>query len=235
MEQGGRHGFFSDLHGDRRALDDAFRHLHDVDEVTFLGDAVGGAQDEECVGILRQRNVPCLCGNHDLDPAEAGLLSPDAQAFVASWPVRRERGSFLAIHSRYEQRPGGLRFEYVYDSEDADALLSLHPQRLIFLGHTHVPILHARNGEGVVRQVLSESRSFRLDPHTRYVVNVPDTRTGVVIFDALQDLLEFRLYQRPVDRFLGFRNVQDCVPVLGVDLLSGQGLRPSRPWWRFWS
>jgi predicted phosphodiesterase len=61
-------GIISDIHGNFEALQSVLNELDrmDVRELYCLGDVVGYySQVNECCDALRERQIPCLMGNHD--------------------------------------------------------------------------------------------------------------------------------------------------------------------------
>ena len=60
-------GFISDAHGNYRALEKGLRILdrEGVEEVFFLGDALGYIPCLETLRILSRENVRCQSGNHE--------------------------------------------------------------------------------------------------------------------------------------------------------------------------
>lgn len=213
-----RLGFLSDVHGDRPALDRALEALADADRIVFLGDALGGPRDEECVDLLRQRGFPAVCGNHDLDPFELAPLSDLARMFLAGLPLTWEAEDLLALHSLHDRCGERVHFVYVRREAEAATLLARSAHRLVVLGHTHEAVLFTCHQGQVRRRALEGSATLPLEPGHRYVVNVPNARTGVVLCTA--DAVEFRLFgkQKAPPR--------DLRPVLGPD-------RKARPsWWK---
>ena len=69
-------GFISDIHGNYEALKSVLASLDgmSVDKTYCLGDVVGYyAQPNECCSALRERDIPCLMGNHDWYVAGGGF------------------------------------------------------------------------------------------------------------------------------------------------------------------
>ena len=63
-----RVGIISDIHGNFHALQAALKALDELghDQLVCLGDVVGyGAMPNECIQVLRDRDIPTLAGNHD--------------------------------------------------------------------------------------------------------------------------------------------------------------------------
>ncbi len=69
-------GIISDIHGNYEALKVVLSELDKlgVNHIYCLGDVVGYySQVNECCDELRNRNIPCLMGNHDWYLASGGF------------------------------------------------------------------------------------------------------------------------------------------------------------------
>jgi putative phosphoesterase len=64
-----RIGLISDIHGNAAHLERALDRLQQsVDAILCAGDLVDGAdQPEAVINTLKDRQIPCVCGNHDTD------------------------------------------------------------------------------------------------------------------------------------------------------------------------
>ncbi len=149
-------GIISDIHGNVFALEECIRHLQafGVDDVLFLGDAVGYMPGEVgVIAMLERLGTICQKGNHEammLDPDDRSLkaeeiyrlrsarerLNQKAVSTVTSWPAYREMEllgrRLLFVHGSLENPLEGYRYEdfkwSVYRESPYDA---------IFMGHTH--------------------------------------------------------------------------------------------------
>lgn len=222
-----RVAFFSDIHANlpalEAALDDA--RAHGATHLINLGDVVGyGPEPAECVARVRTVASASVLGNHDaaacglLDPkrfnafaretAERAALALDGEAreWLASLPYVLEGDGFACVHGSFEDPES---FHYLETKEDAALSLAAMPgQRLLVVGHTHLPCIYAEEG-GVIRQLTPEDVLLR--PSARYVVNpgsigfprgdrltadylLYDTVTGLLAFRAVAyDLAPYRL------------------------------------------
>lgn len=215
-------GFFSDVHGDLDSLERTLAALNDVDEKICLGDLVGGRRDAECVGRLRSLGLVVLCGNHDLYPPETELLPPELQQYLSELPQCHRQPDFLALHTYFITYGSYRSYKYLYEPRDAGPLLSEFPDRLFFLGHTHVPSLMTASEDRVEVLRIEKSCTLSLERERRYVVNPGCIEDGLVIYDATAQTLEYRLFRVPVDRFSCQREVPLPPPP------------EPRPWWRLW-
>jgi predicted phosphodiesterase len=141
----------SDIHANLAALEAV---LADIDskgilDILCLGDLVGyNAQPDECLTLVRTRNIPTLLGNHDsyittgkncersrivaqiIDDHKA-LISNENKAWLAQAQSSFQKGADLFVH-------GGPRDpldQYLYSVDKG--LFPLGVSRL-FVGHTHV-------------------------------------------------------------------------------------------------
>jgi diadenosine tetraphosphatase ApaH/serine/threonine PP2A family protein phosphatase len=134
-----------------------------VDAIVNLGDVVGyNTNPNECCDIMRQREIPTICGNHDA--VACGLeepwgFNPNALA-AAMWtrdalrednlewlrnlPENHLTPSFLAVHGA----PGD-RNRYLLKWEDIlpeKSHVEKQGVNLCFFGHTHQPGIFSDNG-----------------------------------------------------------------------------------------
>ena len=222
-----RVAFFSDIHANLPALEAALEdaRAHGATHLINLGDVVGyGPEPAECVARVRAIASASVLGNHDaaacglLDPkrfnafaretAERAALALDGEAreWLASLPYVLEGDGFACVHGSFEDPES---FHYLETKEDAVLSLAAMPgQRLLVVGHTHLPCIYAEEG-GVIRQLTPEDVLLR--PTARYVVNpgsigfprgdrltadylLYDTVTGLLAFRAVAyDLAPYRL------------------------------------------
>ena len=204
-----RYAIFSDIHGNRQAWERVLADMREqgLERLVCLGDAVGyGPRPEEVLADIRGKTDLFVMGNHDA--AAAGLfdaaqfndharkviewtrdqLSPESMEFLLGVPLTAEEDGLLFVHAEAEQ-PG--RFDYVEDEATAARQFAATDARVIFVGHTHVPVLFDCGANGEVREL--DDTSARLKENDRYLVNVgsvgdmrhdEDDRARYVIFDS---------------------------------------------------
>lgn len=219
-----RYGIFSDVHGNRDALEAVLAALQaeSVDQVLCAGDLVGyGAEPEACVARVRAAAPVVVAGNHDwavVGKFDADWFHPEARAavtwttaqltaatadYLAGLPLLwRDDAVTLAHGSGHE--PG--RFHYLLTADDAARTIAIQETPVVFVGHTHVPIVFAGEADGTVRWQRGPRHEIRRG--VRYVVNVgsvgqprdhdPSACYGVYDTDARQ--LAFRRVPYPVAR-----------------------------------
>jgi predicted phosphodiesterase len=205
-----RAAILSDVHANREALEAVEARLADlrVDQVFFLGDAVGyNADPQYCLERITALAACAVRGNHDktvADPANLDWFNEVAREALL-WTRRQLDGSGLGLLAglpRGPQAAGGQWLlchgtpadedQYLTQPRDAErAFRSLQadfPQvRLVFFGHTHVPAIIAEKG-----RALPPPERFPLRPGVRYLINPgsvgqPRDRVPLASFGVLDE------------------------------------------------
>jgi diadenosine tetraphosphatase ApaH/serine/threonine PP2A family protein phosphatase len=161
----------TDIHANREAFEAVLadarawgcaRHV-------ILGDVVGYGPDPEWCCEMSARLVEegglCVRGNHDHAAAGApepmsplakqalewtvARLSPDHRRFLAGLPLMVEEGDIAFVHASANQPEA---FSYVTSDTRAAPSFLATQARLIFCGHTHLPLLASSDLTGVVRR-----------------------------------------------------------------------------------
>ncbi|MEA2642273.1 MAG: hypothetical protein QOF51_3667 [Chloroflexota bacterium] len=155
----------SDIHSNLPALQEVLAAAGEVDGVWCLGDFVGyGPWPNECVDLLRSRDVVGIAGNHDL--AALGVIStadfnPDA-ARATHWttahlsaetrtyleslaPIGEVAGITMAHGS-----PREPVWEYLVHERTAAASFTEFTGSLCLVGHTHIPTIFVQDDGGEV-------------------------------------------------------------------------------------
>jgi len=148
-------GFISDIHGNYEALKSVLTSLDTlhVDIIYCLGDVVGYySQPNECCAALRERQIPCLMGNHDWYVAGGGfcprsrsvndclvyqrkVLTSDHVDWLRSFPVFRRAGDFQMVHGGWSDPVD----EYLNPKSEYFARLD---GKVFLSGHTHIQSLN---------------------------------------------------------------------------------------------
>jgi diadenosine tetraphosphatase ApaH/serine/threonine PP2A family protein phosphatase len=187
-----RLALIADIHSNREALDSVLARIDQegVEAILNLGDLVGyNASPNECLELLRSRNIWSLAGNHDLavlDPERAQhfniiaydalmwcreQIRPEFLEFLQGLPLlRQEPGAFLACHGT----PGNPDTYIAYHFQGKRVLKDLrnHSQlRVCFFGHTHRRALWYRDirGKVALRQIAPTPMKLSLEEH--YLIN----------------------------------------------------------------
>ena len=182
------YAIISDIHANRealeRVLDDAARE--GAEKVICLGDVVGyGPLPAETLDLVRRTATIVLAGNHD--DAVSGRLNPEDFIDLASDAVKRHREALSAEDLAWlRERPytaslGPLAFahgdiadppafNYLNSRDEAAANFAATDAQILFVGHTHVPLMHLVGTSGEVYRVLPQD--FSAEDGKRYIVNV---------------------------------------------------------------
>ncbi len=158
-----RVGLIGDLHAEHEALAFVLAELERLGAETLLqvGDIADGEGDlEATIGLLEQRRVLAVRGNHDrwLLGGQARELpyatpvhdvSPFVRAFLTGLPAVREfrspRGNVLLCHGLGSDDMAGVKPEHegrdISDNAPLQALIAERRYRFVLNGHTHRPML----------------------------------------------------------------------------------------------
>ena len=190
-----------------------------VTHYACLGDVVGyNGNPNECVEMVRERQIPTICGNHDAvacrvaDPwgfnpvalAAAIWTRNNLKAVNLDWlrslPNTRRFEHFLAVHGSPMDRD-----TYIFGWEDIMPHLSFLKEQnvnLCFFGHTHCPGIFAADGnlnvdnfEEATRFILDENRTYLINPGSVGQPRDGDHRAAFGLFDS--DRREFELVRVP--------------------------------------
>ena len=163
-----RIAILTDAHANLPALEAALAAIDtlDCDTVIHTGDAIAiGPFPAETLGLLLDRGVTCLLGNHDLyfahglpDPRPDWMsssevehqqwthaqLNPGLRHVVQHWPLQhfQDLDGRRVLFTHYALRPDGSDFVPIVRLPDAatfDALFADEVADLVFYGHDHTP------------------------------------------------------------------------------------------------
>jgi diadenosine tetraphosphatase ApaH/serine/threonine PP2A family protein phosphatase len=212
----------SDIHANLPALEAVLAAIdaEAPDELWCLGDVVGyGPCPNECCAVVRDRADLCLAGNHDL--AVLGAISIEAfsgdAADAARWTQTvldpRER-EFLAKLEPTATRPRTALFHgspldpvwsYVLDAQSAYWSFLSTSEPLLLVGHTHVALQLAYDGEAVNggiapagTEVVLEGPRRLLNPGSVGQPRDDDARAAWLMLDLERRTASFRRVAYPV-------------------------------------
>ena len=193
-----------------------------VDEIWCLGDVVGyGPRPNECCDLIRERAAISLCGNHDL--AALGLLDVDEfsgdAAAAARWTagvLGDEQRAWLGSLSPLGHRDGAELFhasprdpvwEYVLSEEVALLSLQATSEPLVLVGHTHVALALALDGDRIDGGLAPGGITVGLDEGRRDLVNPGsvgqprdgDARAAWLLVDSSAKTAAFRRTPYAID------------------------------------
>jgi diadenosine tetraphosphatase ApaH/serine/threonine PP2A family protein phosphatase len=171
----------SDIHGNRQGFEAviAAAEAAEAEQLWCLGDLVGyGADPDACVALAERHCSICLAGNHDLAVVEVLSLDEFSRGaeLAARWTrevIREETREFLLSLSPqavvndalglYHASPRDPIWEYVLSDLAADLCLDVSPQRINFIGHSHVALSFTRpEGEPAAGTIRREGETVDL-------------------------------------------------------------------------
>ena len=181
-----RYAIISDSHANLEATSAVLSHIDKigVDQIVNLGDVVGyNANPNECCDIMREREIPTICGNHDA--VACGLEEPwgfnpvalsaamwtrealreDNLEWLRGLPDTRKFGPLLAVHGSPSNRNS-----YLFSWEDVLPHIGYVEEqgcRLCFFGHTHNPGIFSKDGVYTV----DDDSKFKLGDEKMFFVN----------------------------------------------------------------
>jgi len=178
-----RIGIIADSHGNREATEEAIRLLkgRSVDLLVHLGDFCDSIRHDRAaamIDLLRENDVLAVKGNNDffIEKMLADERRPAAAegkkmlAFLRNVPVVRMLGDIRLAHSHpfdtlrafYEPIDLGntLRAEELFNEADF---------RILFCGHSHLPILFRKENGLVTREPVPTGLPVTLQRTGRYI------------------------------------------------------------------
>lgn len=202
-----RYAIVSDLHANLAAWEAVAEDINrqQIDQLICLGDVVGyGPCPEDVLASIRETADYVVLGNHDA--AACGLmdtagfsdiavrsiewtreqLAPDLLAFLKDIPLELDGKGFGCVHGEPSDPSA---FYYLESEDDAREAWRVTDYPILFIGHTHVPMIHRLDAADQFRAY--EPGTFRLNPKARYIINVGsvglprdgDVRASYVLYD----------------------------------------------------
>ena len=201
-----KYAIISDIHGNLEAFKWAVADAkkRKCSKIVCLGDLTGyGKQSKECVDYAMSNVDICLMGNHDsvccgkAHPLEF-MLNPNYNVDLATrqfltcgeliWLTARPyvwcSPDFACAHGDFSSPSEWL---YIMKPEDVWQSLWARPEQVLFVGHTHVPLIMKLPAnkvkmsrsfdedeaiEGMKGLTMLKTLNCAVSPGARYVVNV---------------------------------------------------------------
>jgi predicted phosphodiesterase len=235
----------SDIHANYHALDVVLAQIDGerVDALWCLGDTVGyGPRPNECCDAVEARADICLVGNHDLVVLGELTVSDfnDEAAAAALWTaqVLSERARTFLEHLKPIAVEDGVDlfhasardpiWEYVLTEEAAYATLELSDAPLILVGHSHVALAIAQDGDGVAGGLAPDGTEIRLEG--RWLLNPGsvgqprdgDPRAAWLLLDLAGRSASFRRVDYPIAETQSEMRERGLPPALAARLAHGE-------------
>jgi len=189
-----KYAIISDVHANPAALERVLADAEQcgVEQVVCAGDVVGyGPDPAGAIRILRERGIPVVMGNHDaavvgwrdtdgmIGSAREGTarhrreLGADDLDWLRSLPYVYEADGFAVAHANFAN-PHFM--DYIYDRFDARDSMTCREERMLFVGHTHVPAVFTLGFFSDPHfpdcRCEGDERAFRMKEGCKYLVNV---------------------------------------------------------------
>jgi predicted phosphodiesterase len=218
----------SDIHSNQVALEAVLAVIDEegADMIICTGDVVGyGPRPKECIDLLREREIPCLLGNHDqyvtllMDSRVERLreevrisvqwtqsqLPMDHLRWLAGLPMRFdiEEFDFALVHGAFGPKP------WIYCNRPKHFVTSFAHQDvpLGFCGHSHVPAIglyDAANEEASVKYL----RQVTIPEADKVMINVgsvgqprdKDPRSAFVFFSVEEQQVTLKRVEYDIEQ-----------------------------------
>ena len=219
-----RTAVIADIHANLEALQAVLARIEVLraHETVCLGDIVGyNADPNECVDIMRTRNIRCILGNHDA--CAAGLEEPDGfnpfarravlwtraeltdenRLFLRNLPREQRVGDIFLFHGSIHDTNRYI----LYMSDAADNFTQLagmgNSLWIGFFGHTHVRAVLYYYQKAVSFELAPD---LKLEEEKRYLINPGsvgqprdgDPRASFLVYDADDRRVTFNLVEYDV-------------------------------------
>jgi predicted phosphodiesterase len=217
-----RAAVLSDIHANLHALEAVLAAVESdsPDEIWFLGDLVGyGPRPNRCRTRIEPVAAVSLVGNHDLGvldrigldffgPEAAAsarwtrtVLEPETEAFLSALEPTGERAGVGLYHGS----PRDPVWEYVLSAESALGSLLAVENRIVLVGHSHVPLAISLEGETIEGDVAPGGSEVELGDK-RWLLNPGsvgqprdgDPRAAWLLLDLDAGTASFRRTEYPV-------------------------------------
>jgi predicted phosphodiesterase len=183
-----RWAILSDVHGNLEAFQAVIEDLREekAERVAFLGDMVGyGADPNDCLALLQGLTDWAVAGNHDygsvgltdidaFNPtARSALLwtrdqlLPESRNYLRRLLLTRQIGEITFVHASPNQPED---WNYVFTYPEAEEAFQSLTGRLAFMGHSHRPLILAKETDSEVRII--HTQEAVLKSGIQYIINV---------------------------------------------------------------
>jgi predicted phosphodiesterase len=236
----------SDIHANLHALEAVLEAVDEErpDAIWCLGDLVGyGPKPNECCAIVRERADVCLVGNHDLVVLgrlgiedfnlEAGaaarwsqdVLDDGSRSFLDSLAPSAGLEQAQLFHASARDPV----WEYILTDEAALATLLLTTAPLVLVGHSHVALAIALDGDTVGGGLAPDGTRAELEGKRKLLnpgsVGQPrdgDARAAWLLLDFESRFASFRRVVYPIERTQSEMRAARLPEALAVRLAVGQ-------------
>jgi predicted phosphodiesterase len=151
-----RIAFFTDVHADVHTLASALDQIAHLgcDHIVCGGDIVDyGLFPGETISLLRERQIPCVRGNHDRWAQKDFSLSAEERRWLAdlptTWRCTADGVRVVVVHGSPRADMDGLTHGET-DGSYARLMLDKADADILLVGHTHRPFVWHLPGGGMI-------------------------------------------------------------------------------------
>jgi len=183
-----RWAILSDVHGNLESFRAVIEDLRGekVERVAYLGDVVGyGADPNDCLTLLEGLTDWVVAGNHDygsigltdidvFNPSARSAilwtrdqLLPENRIYLRNLLLRRQIGEITFVHATPNQPED---WNYIFTFPEAEEAFQSLTGGLAFIGHSHRPLILAKEKDSEVRVI--DHEEVILESGIRYIINV---------------------------------------------------------------
>ncbi|MBW1743812.1 MAG: metallophosphoesterase family protein [Deltaproteobacteria bacterium] len=216
-----RLAIISDIHGNLEAFKEVLADIDrsQIDGLACLGDNIGyGPDSERVVELVRERDIPCVMGNHELAAVDVKYLdwmNPTARKslvmtnehlsessidYIRTLPSAMTYHGSLCVHGFLPDSAVTYLFQRSM-AQLKDAFLAME-EKICFLGHTHDLLIISFDGDKVIQASLGNG-IVSLHKDHQYIINVgsvgqprdSNNNAKYVIWDTASESIEVRFVQ----------------------------------------
>ncbi len=196
----------SDIHANAEALNAVLSEIdkRNISNIICLGDIVGyGPEPEECISIIRERNIPSILGNHDKAAIDYEIreefselartailwteqqLSENSKNFLTNLPMTVDVYGQTFVHASPLMPEN---FRYIFSYADALPAFSSFYTPLCFIGHTHRPAMYC---EDMTTREVEKGKKFIINIGSVGQPRDGDWRACFCLFDTEKFISRF--------------------------------------------
>jgi predicted phosphodiesterase len=180
----------SDIHANLTALEAVIKDAGNFEQVWCLGDVVGyGPEPNECISRLREFELICLAGNHDLAVVGKTALWEFSQTarevifWTRHWLTTANRDWLSSLPATplavgygitlVHASPRDPVWEYLVTREIAKDNLGFIDTPVCLIGHSHIPVMFRKPWDGlkVLEEPLRVNSPLRLTTYDQVFIN----------------------------------------------------------------
>jgi predicted phosphodiesterase len=179
LNSGMKQGIISDIHGYVEPLEIVLKALkNEADEIICLGDYTsGGREERESTEILMAMEIRGVRGNHEAMAVSRNYgLDEKIKNYISRLQRTIESDGMIFCHSNPLREalygiPPWNNDSAIKTEKLARIVFEKDSHRLIFVGHSHIPVVFEYKNGKVIEHPLAGGGQVKLDKNSRYILN----------------------------------------------------------------